>query len=96
MEIAHKAVHRICRKRPALRVIVASATLDATAFLEYFTWNNTPDSATIVSLEGRVYPVRVAYLQGPTPDYVRKAAEVVCEIHAQVCKISATSSLSRR
>jgi ATP-dependent RNA helicase DDX35 len=40
--------------------------------------------ATIISLEGRMYPVEVAYLQEPTPDYVRKAAEVAWEINLQV------------
>lgn len=62
---------------------VSSATLDATSFLDYFTSDNSPDEATIISLEGRMYPVEVAYLQEPTPDYVRKAAETVWSIHMQ-------------
>ena len=78
-------VHRIRRKRPSLRIIVSSATLDATSFLDYFTSGNSVDEATIVSLEGRMYPVEVAYLQEPTPDYVNKAAETVWNIHMQVC-----------
>ncbi|KZT03426.1 P-loop containing nucleoside triphosphate hydrolase protein [Laetiporus sulphureus 93-53] len=75
--------NRIRRKRPSLRLIVSSATLDATSFLDYFTSGNAPDEATIVSLEGRMFPVQVAYLQEPVPDYVRKAAEVVWSIHLQ-------------
>jgi len=75
--------YRIRRKRPSLRLIVSSATLDATSFLDYFTAGNSPDEATIVSLEGRMYPVQVAYLQEPVSDYVRKAAEVVWSIHLQ-------------
>ena len=78
-------VHRIRRKRPSLRIIVSSATLDATSFLDYFTSGNSVDEATIVSLEGRMYPVEVAYLQEPTPDYVNKAAKTVWNIHMQVC-----------
>jgi hypothetical protein len=31
-----------------------------------------------------MYPVEVAYLQEPAPDYVRKAAEVVWNINLQV------------
>ncbi|PCH39572.1 nucleoside triphosphate hydrolase protein [Wolfiporia cocos MD-104 SS10] len=78
---------KIRRKRPSLRLIVSSATLDATSFLEYFT-SGTPasssgDEAIIVSLEGRMYPVQTAYLQEPAPDYVRKAAETVWNIHLQ-------------
>ncbi|EED81955.1 predicted protein [Postia placenta Mad-698-R] len=63
---------KIRRKRPSLRLIVSSATLDATSFLDYFTAGNSPDEATIL-----------AHLQEPTPDYVRKAAEVVWNIHLQ-------------
>lgn len=74
---------KIRRKRPSLRIVVSSATLDATSFLEYFCAGNPPDEATIVSLEGRMYPVEVAYLQEPAPDYVRKAAETVWNIHMQ-------------
>lgn len=32
-----------------------------------------------------MYPVELAYLQEPTADYVRKAAETVYNIHLQVC-----------
>ncbi|KAJ7684812.1 P-loop containing nucleoside triphosphate hydrolase protein, partial [Mycena polygramma] len=73
----------IRRKRPSLRLIVSSATLDATSFLDYFTASTSPQEATIVSLEGRMYPVEVAYLQEPAPDYVRKAAEVAWNINLQ-------------
>ncbi|KAJ7081536.1 P-loop containing nucleoside triphosphate hydrolase protein [Mycena crocata] len=74
---------KIRRKRPSLRIIVSSATLDATSFLDYFTASTSPEEATIVSLEGRMYPVEVAYLQEPAPDYVRKAAEVAWNINLQ-------------
>ncbi|KAI0648202.1 P-loop containing nucleoside triphosphate hydrolase protein [Trametes meyenii] len=74
---------KIRRKRPSLRLVVSSATLDATAFMEYFIAGNSPGEATIVSLEGRAYPVEVACLQDPVADYVHKAAEVVWDIHLQ-------------
>ncbi|KAJ7702475.1 pre-mRNA splicing factor [Mycena rosella] len=74
---------KIRRKRPSLRLIVSSATLDATSFLDYFTSSTSPEEATIVSLEGRMYPVEVAYLQDPVPDYVRKAADVAWNINLQ-------------
>ena len=75
---------RIRRKRPSLRLIVSSATLDASYFLEYFTSNNAADEATIISLEGRMYPVDVAYSENPVPDYVRTAAETAYNINLQV------------
>lgn len=86
---------RIRRKRPSLRLIVSSATLDATSLLDYFTSGNNPDDATIVSLEGRMYPVEVAYLEDPTPDYVKKAAEVAWRINLQVrCTTQSSCSLA--
>ena len=84
-------VLRIRRKRPSLRLIVSSATLDATSFLNYFASGNSPGEATIVSLEGRGYPVQVAYLQDPVPDYVQKAVDVIWSIHLQVSPILHTS-----
>jgi ATP-dependent RNA helicase DDX35 len=76
--------NRIRHKRPALRLIVSSATIDAAAFLEYFSSGSPLDDALVASLEGRMYPVEVAYLREPTPDYVRTAADVVNNIHIRV------------
>ena len=75
---------RIRRRRPSLRIIVSSATLDATAFLDYFSAGNSPGEVGIVSLEGRMFPVDVAYLREPTYDYVKKATEVIWDINLQV------------
>ncbi|KIM48990.1 hypothetical protein M413DRAFT_15214 [Hebeloma cylindrosporum] len=74
---------KIRQKRPSLRIVVSSATLDATKFLDYFSQGGSEDDAVIVSLEGRMFPVEVAYLKEPTPDYVRKAAQVVWDINLQ-------------
>lgn len=52
--------------------------------------DNSTDEATIVSLEGRMYPVEVAYLQEPTEDYVSEAVRVVWGLHMQV-KVVLTS-----
>jgi len=76
--------NRIRRKRPALRLIVSSATIDAAAFLEYFSSGAPLGDAMVAGLEGRMYPVEVAYLREPTSDYVRTAAEVVNNIHTRV------------
>jgi ATP-dependent RNA helicase DDX35 len=77
-------LNRIRKQRPSLRIIVSSATLDATKFMDYFLHGSDPNECTIVSLEGRMYPVEVAYLAESTPDYTKKAAEVVWNINLQV------------
>jgi len=61
--------------------------LDATAFLEFFSSPPEPIGSVIVSLEGRAYPIQIAYLEEPTQDYVRKAAETVISIHTQVSSV---------
>ncbi|KAJ3728942.1 P-loop containing nucleoside triphosphate hydrolase protein [Lentinula raphanica] len=74
---------KIRRKRPSLRLIVSSATLDAASFLDYFSDITSPNDAIIVSLEGRMFPVEVAYLQQPVPDYVSAAANTAFEINSK-------------
>ncbi|KAF8332542.1 P-loop containing nucleoside triphosphate hydrolase protein [Amanita rubescens] len=72
---------KIRRKRPSLRVIISSATLDVASLLEYF--SDDDSEATVISLEGRMYPVEVAYLEEPVQDYTEKAADVAWSINLQ-------------
>lgn len=37
----------------------------------------------IISIEGRMYPVDILYLEAPAEDYVEKAVQTVFDIHAQ-------------
>ena len=63
-------------------MIVSSATLDAVSFSEYFSYSS--EQPVVVSLEGRMFPVQIAYLQEPTPDYVSAAAATAWRINLQV------------
>ncbi|XAO24114.1 hypothetical protein I312_102904 [Cryptococcus bacillisporus CA1280] len=77
---------KIMRKRPELRVIISSATIDAEDFLEYFNTNadgtdRSKDDAIIVSLEGRMFPVEVCYLKEPCADYTQATIQTVFDIH---------------
>lgn len=69
---------KIMRKRPELRVIISSATIDARNFLEFF---GGTSNGRIISLEGRTFPVETAYLPTPCKDYVKAAVETVWSIH---------------
>ena len=80
---------RIQKKRSDLRVIISSATLDAEAFYRFFNHNTltndkTKDTATIISLEGRMYPVDILYSDKPVDDYVEKSIQTVFDIHTKV------------
>jgi ATP-dependent helicase HrpA len=46
---------RLAAKRPSLKIIVTSATIDTARFAEHF------DGAPVVSVEGRTYPVEVRW-----------------------------------
>ncbi|XP_026925889.1 probable ATP-dependent RNA helicase DHX35 isoform X2 [Acinonyx jubatus] len=75
----------IQRKRGDLRLIVASATLDAEKFRDFFNQNETSDptrdTCVILTVEGRTFPVDIFYLQSPVPDYIKSTVETVMKIH---------------
>ncbi|WFC99739.1 RNA helicase [Malassezia yamatoensis] len=66
-----KALHR----RPDLRLIVTSATLDAAKFSEYFF------GCPIFTIPGRTYPVEILYTKEPEPDYLEASLITVMQIH---------------
>jgi len=86
---------KIIRKRTDLKLIISSATLDAEDFFKFFNTgkgkggvksnNGESDSnVTIMSIEGRMYPVDIMYLEEPCQNYLLKAYETVLEIHTKM------------
>ena len=74
-------VRQLLPSRPDLRVIVTSATIDATAFSRHF------GDAPIVRIAGRTYPVTVRY-QPPEEDlieekdgYIEHAVRAISDLH---------------
>ncbi|KKY13718.1 putative atp-dependent rna helicase dhx8 [Phaeomoniella chlamydospora] len=63
------------KRRPDLKLIVTSATLDADKFSEYF--NQCP----IFSIPGRTFPVEIMYSREPESDYLDAALTTVMQIH---------------
>lgn len=81
---------KILKRRPELRVIISSATLQAEDFLDFFTRDDAtsqnaqiPPKGSIISLEGRTYPIDILYLDSPTEDYVEKAIATTFAIHTK-------------
>ncbi|TQB72386.1 hypothetical protein MPDQ_006872 [Monascus purpureus] len=84
---------KIMKKRPELRIIISSATLQAEDFLRFFAgdeFNSEPDSGEmggkigrIISLQGRMYPVDMLFLDSPAENYVERAVKTVFDIHMQ-------------
>ncbi len=50
---------RLCKKRPDLKVIITSATIDLKKFAEHFSIDNP--AAPIIEVSGRTYPVETIY-----------------------------------
>ena len=63
------------KKRPDMKVIVTSATLDAEKFSSYF--NECP----ILSIPGRTFPVEIMYSREPESDYLDAALTTAMQIH---------------
>ncbi|KAK5970479.1 Pre-mRNA-splicing factor ATP-dependent RNA helicase mog-5 [Trichostrongylus colubriformis] len=63
------------KKRPDLKLIITSATLDAVKFSEYFL------EAPIFTIPGRTFPVEILYTREPETDYLDAAHITVMQIH---------------
>ncbi|CAB0030634.1 unnamed protein product [Trichogramma brassicae] len=75
-DILFGLVKDIARFRPDLKLLISSATLDATKFSEFF------DNAPIFQVPGRRYPVDIFYTKAPEADYVDAVVVSVLQIHA--------------
>ncbi|CAG7822811.1 unnamed protein product [Allacma fusca] len=62
-------------KRPELKLIVTSATLDAVKFSQYF------HEAPIFTIPGRTFPVEILYTKEPETDYLDASLITVMQIH---------------
>ncbi|MEE6509572.1 hypothetical protein FKM82_026909 [Ascaphus truei] len=63
------------QKRPDMKLIVTSATLDAVKFSQYFY------EAPIFTIPGRTYPVEILYTKEPETDYLDASLITVMQIH---------------
>lgn len=63
------------QRRPELKLIVTSATLDSMKFSQYFF------KAPIFTIPGRTFPVDVLYTKEPETDYLDAALITVMQIH---------------
>lgn len=84
-------LRKIRKRRADLRIIVSSATLQAATFLRFFQGSEIDGKADafrdygvgqIISLEGRMFPVDILFLEEPAENYVEKAIRTIFNIHA--------------
>lgn len=74
-DVLFALLKKALKRRPDLKVIVTSATLDADKFSAYF--NECP----IFTIPGRTYPVEILYSREPESDYLDAALVTVMQIH---------------
>ncbi|PWA89325.1 RNA helicase family protein [Artemisia annua] len=74
-DIVFSLVKDIAKVRPDLKVLISSATMDAQKFSEYF------DSAPIIDIPGRRFPVEIHYTEAPEADYMDAAIVRALQIH---------------
>ncbi|KAG4430704.1 DEAH-box ATP-dependent RNA helicase prp43 [Cadophora sp. M221] len=66
----------VALRRPDLKIVIMSATLDAQKFQRYF------NDAPLLAVPGRTHPVEIFYTPEPERDYVEAALRTVLQIHA--------------
>ncbi|CAN6546330.1 unnamed protein product [Malus baccata var. baccata] len=85
---------KIQRRRPELRLIISSATIQAKSMSEFFQPRKSrrrPDGEdlgpnmvpAVLSVEGRGFNVQIHYVEEPVSDYLRAAVSTVLLIHDQ-------------
>lgn len=67
---------QVVQRRPDLKIIIMSATLDAEKFQHYF------NDAPLLAVPGRTYPVDIYYTPEFQRDYLDSAIRTVLQIHA--------------
>jgi len=66
----------VALRRPDLKIVIMSATLDAQKFQSYF------NDAPLLAVPGRTHPVEIFYTPEPERDYVEASLRTVLQIHA--------------
>lgn len=67
---------QVIKRRPDLKIIIMSATLDAEKFQKYF------NEAPLLAVPGRTHPVEIYYTPEFQRDYLDSAIRTVLQIHA--------------
>lgn len=66
----------VAQRRPDLKIVIMSATLDAQKFQSYF------NDAPLLAVPGRTHSVEIFYTPEPERDYVEASLRTVLQIHA--------------
>ncbi|WEJ97402.1 DEAD-like ATP-dependent RNA helicase [Yamadazyma tenuis] len=76
-EVLLSLVKDITKQRKDLKIIVASATINAQKFSDFF------DQAPIFSIPGRRFPVNIHFTKQPEANYIQAAINTIFLIHSK-------------
>eukprot|EP00485_Elphidium_margaritaceum_P008654 CAMPEP_0202706700 /NCGR_PEP_ID=MMETSP1385-20130828/19080_1 /ASSEMBLY_ACC=CAM_ASM_000861 /TAXON_ID=933848 /ORGANISM="Elphidium margaritaceum" /LENGTH=1102 /DNA_ID=CAMNT_0049365227 /DNA_START=89 /DNA_END=3394 /DNA_ORIENTATION=- len=65
----------LCRARPEMKLLISSATLEASKFCDFF------DNAPEYKIAGRSFPIDVYYLKAPEANYIEAVCISVLQLH---------------
>eukprot|EP00474_Spongospora_subterranea_P010219 CRZ10677.1 hypothetical protein [Spongospora subterranea] len=78
-------LRKISFRRPDIKVVISSATIDTELFKQFFEVNASVKSeearAAVISVEGQQYPVQALYVAEPVRDYVTSCVDLCMNIH---------------
>ncbi|KAJ9112382.1 hypothetical protein QFC19_000803 [Naganishia cerealis] len=74
-DILFGLLKKAVKRRPDLKIIVTSATLDAEKFAKYFY------GCPIFTIPGRTFPVEILYTKEPESDYLDASLITIMQIH---------------
>lgn len=91
MDIILGLLKKVMKKRSDLKLIVCSATVDAEELKLYFDEGEKKKkkldrqeevlTTSIISVEGRYYPIEISYLSEPCDNYIKTAVSTAFAIH---------------
>ena len=92
MDIVLGLLKKVMKKRSDLKIIVCSATVDAEELKLYFDEGEKQKkrfekkqeeilTTSIISVEGRYYPIEISYLSEPCDNYIKTAVTTAFAIH---------------
>ena len=68
---------RILERRPDLKLILSSATIDPATLAKFFSTN------AVLSVQGKSYPIQIHHMKEPVADYVKASIDTVIRIHEE-------------
>ncbi|KAM6499093.1 pre-mRNA-splicing factor ATP-dependent RNA helicase PRP43 [Amanita muscaria] len=82
-DILMSLLKTVVKRRPDLKIIIMSATLDAKVFRKYFSLDDGKTVAKLLEIQDQSYPVEVFHIKQPKHDFLQTAIQAIIYIHGR-------------